>query len=343
METRVPMDGGKHAAERRRLITQNRQLHYLAVQAQEKYRRQKEENKEIRHEASTLLQQKDQHIAELTKRLNDLHYQPDILNDDEVIQTMAKLSQKLDVWVKGSFKDPQLLQYLPQVDLVDVPFSLGTINSLQNTHQKWAFIRAFVASYLSYFFFDDYMVGVVNPHNADCLSTIESEISSECPAHVADNWRSATSMAIQSLTKAYLKDAGIACIAGVEQFACCASSDPGLREKKLCELLQGCVDFKRRLERQPARYEFSYTSPGQRFISETMQSVTGQEGDGAIVEFSLWPGLWKGDVLLYPETVWSKMDKASASDSNPGTEMAPTPQDEAGVSSQILGDTLGSG
>jgi hypothetical protein len=145
------------------------------------------------------------------------------------------------------------------------------------------------------------------------------------------------------MTKGDLEGAGIKCMRGIEQLGSCASVDTGLREKKLYELLESCVDFKRRLERQPARHEFTHTSSGDRFMSEIMESLTGQEGDGAIVEFSLWPGLWKGDVLLHPETVWSTMDKAPASDSNPGTEMAPTPQDEAGVSSEILPDTLGSG
>lgn len=131
------------------------------------------------------------------------------------------------------------------------------------------------------------------------------------PGHVAANWRSATSMAIQSITEGDLEDAGTECMKGIEQLGCCASTNVRLRKKKLYELLRSCADFKRRLERQPARYKFSHTSSGDRFVSGTMQSVTGQEGDGAIVEFSLWPGLWKGDVLLYAETVWSKMDEPS--------------------------------
>ncbi|KAF7139724.1 hypothetical protein CNMCM5793_007614 [Aspergillus hiratsukae] len=313
VETDVAIDEAWYAEERTYLINVIRQLRYQALQADEKCRRQKEENEEIRHEASKQLQQKDQHIAELTKRLNDLHYNPDILNDDEAIQTMAKLSQKLEVWVKGSFKDPQLLQNLPLLELVDVPYGplpVETI-SLQTTHQKWGFIRAFVAAYLFYYFFDDYMVGVRNQDIKYSLMTMESEIFNQCPGHVADNWHSATSMAIQSLTEGYLEEAGFKCMTGIEQLASCASSNPGLREKKLRELIQSCVDFKRRLERQPARYKFSQTFSGHKFISRTMQTVTGQEGEGAVVEFCLWPGLWKGDVLLYPETVWSKMDEVS--------------------------------
>lgn len=177
------MGEGECAAERRRLINWNRQFHYRALQAEEKCRRQREESEEIRHEASKQLQLKDQHIAELTKRLNDLHYQPDILNDDEVIRIMANLSHQLDVWVKGSFRNPDLLQNLPLLELVDVwytPLCVGMINKLQNTHHKWAFIRAFVTSYLFYYFFDAYMVGVTNPDIAYCLSDMESEIFGNC-------------------------------------------------------------------------------------------------------------------------------------------------------------------
>jgi hypothetical protein len=156
------------------------QIYNWAKQAEEKCRRQKEDTEEIRHQTSTLLQQKDQHIAELTKRLNDLQYQPDVLNDDEVIQTMAKLCQQLDVWVKGSFKDPQLLQNLSQVEFVDVPYTVGTTNKLQNMHQKWAFIRAFVTSDLFYYFFDTYMVGLRNLDTEYTLMTMELEISDKC-------------------------------------------------------------------------------------------------------------------------------------------------------------------
>ncbi|GIJ99523.1 hypothetical protein Aspvir_001656 [Aspergillus viridinutans] len=340
------MDEGYYVAERRLLINRIKQLHHRALQAEEKCRRQKEQNAELRHEASKLLQQKDEHIAELTIRLNDLHYHPDILTDDEAIQTMAKLGQKLDVWVKGSFRNEDLLHDLPLLELVDMPYSplpVGTINQVQNPHHRWAFIRAFVTSYLFYYFFDDYMVGVRNPGTEYGLMTMESEIFDKCPGHVADNWRSATCMAIQSMTKEYLEDAGMECIKRIEQLASCASSDTWLRQKKFTELLQSCVDFKRSLERQPARYRFSRTSSGHGFTSGTMQSITGEEGEGAVVEFSLWPGLWKGDVLLYPETVWSKMDEASVKDSNPGTETAPIRQGEAGISSQISGGTPGSG
>jgi hypothetical protein len=52
---------------------------------------------------------------------------------------MAKLSQKLDAWVRGSFKDPHLLQNLALFKLVDAPYSplpMETINNLQTTHQK---------------------------------------------------------------------------------------------------------------------------------------------------------------------------------------------------------------
>ncbi|KAF7165713.1 hypothetical protein CNMCM5623_009813 [Aspergillus felis] len=342
-ESRGAMDQGWHVGSRARLHNEIDQVYQRAEQAEEKCRRQKEEIEEIRHEASKLLLQKDEHIAELTKRLNHMQYHPDVLNDDEVVRIMAKLSQKLDVWVKGSFKDASLLQDLPQLKPVDAPYSMATISKMQNMHQNWAFIPAFVASYLFYYSFDVYMVGVTNPDIEYGLVTMESEIFfDKCPRHVADNWRSATSMGVQSVTKGYLDDAAMECMKGVEQLGPCASADPGLREKKLYELFQSCVDFKRRLERQPDWYKFSHTSSGHRFISGTMQSVTGQEGEGTVVEFSLWPGLWKGDVLPYPETVWSKMDEASVKDSTPGTETAPIRQDDGGASSQVSGGIHGS-
>jgi hypothetical protein len=174
------MDESWHARSRARLFSDIDQVYHRVQQAEEKCRRQKEEIEEIHNESSKLLMQKDQHIAELMKRLNDMQYHPDILNDDEVIQIMAKLSQKLDVWVKGSFKDPSRLQSLLQLEPVDVTYSMGTISKLQNMDQNWALIWAFVTSYLFYYFFDVYMVGVRNSDNEYSLITMESEIFSKC-------------------------------------------------------------------------------------------------------------------------------------------------------------------
>lgn len=174
------MDEGWYVGAQAGYFNDIDQAYLRAQHAEEKCRRQKEENEEIRHEASKQLLQKDQQIAELTKRLNDMQYHPDILNDDEAVRIMARLSQKLDVWVKGSFKDPHLLQDLPLLELVDVLYSVGTTNELQNMHQKWAFIRAFVTSYLFYYFFDVYMVGVRDTDIEYSLMTMESGIFDNC-------------------------------------------------------------------------------------------------------------------------------------------------------------------
>jgi hypothetical protein len=86
-ETSVAMDEAWYVTECTHFIDHIDQLYYQAVQAEEICRRQRQENKEIRHKASKVVEQKDEHIAELTKRLNDLVYHADILNDDEAIKS----------------------------------------------------------------------------------------------------------------------------------------------------------------------------------------------------------------------------------------------------------------
>lgn len=166
---------------------------------------------------------------------------------------------------------------------------------------------------------------------------MELDIFEKCPGHVAGNWRLATSMAIESFNRGYLEDTAMHCMKAIEQLSSCASASPEVREQKLYGLFQSCLHFKRRLGRQPTQYRFSHASSGDEFISGTMQSLTGEEGQGAVVEFCLWPVLWKGDVLLYPETVWSKIDDTSVEDSIPGRETALISQYEADFRSQIQG------
>lgn len=167
METRVVMDEGRYAAEPIDLINGIRQLYSLALEAEERCPRQTEETEEMRHAAMKLIQQKAQHIVDLTNRLNDLQYHPDILDDDEATQAIVSLNHKLDVWVKGTFRNPELLENLPRLKLVHVPYSplpLETTDSSQRPQQKWAFIRTFVTSYLFYYLFDSYMVGLKSGH-----------------------------------------------------------------------------------------------------------------------------------------------------------------------------------
>lgn len=59
------------------------------------------------------------------------------------------------------------------------------------------------------------------------------------------------------------------------------------------DLLQECVEFKLRLERQGCEYGFSWSGQGTRFREEQMRSLTGLSPANAMVFKSVWPMLWK--------------------------------------------------
>jgi len=59
------------------------------------------------------------------------------------------------------------------------------------------------------------------------------------------------------------------------------------------DLLQECMEFKLRLERQGYQYGFQLSREGTPFCEEQMRSVTGLSPASAMVYKSIWPMLWK--------------------------------------------------
>ncbi|PIG89282.1 hypothetical protein AARAC_007488 [Aspergillus arachidicola] len=100
------------------------------------------------------------------------------------------------------------------------------------------------------------------------------------PASVAGNWRSATSIAIQSLSTEYLQATCDSLCETVElAFSKFATSKKEGRVRKLRRLVEQCIEFKQRLEGQENCYFFFSTSPGERYNAQQMQCIAVFQGE----------------------------------------------------------------
>lgn len=138
---------------------------------------------------------------------------------------------------------------------------------------------------------------------------------------LAEHWRLTTSIAFDDLTKNNREWIYQCVIERVElYFSEYSSTAADMRAEQLRELITQCMEFKHRLERQEFRYYFVCSQPAIPYDSENMRSITGEQGDDAVVLFSLWPSLWRDTAsgerqLIAPEQVWVKRDKKEYSES----------------------------
>ncbi|KAE8314626.1 hypothetical protein BDV41DRAFT_575585 [Aspergillus transmontanensis] len=141
---------------------------------------------------------------------------------------------------------------------------------------------------------------------------------------VPANWRSATNIAVQSLSTEYLQATCDSFCEIVElAFSKFASSKREGRVRKLHRLVEQYIEFKQRLERQENYYFFFSTSPGERYNAQQMQCIAVFQGECLCVQLSLWPGLAKcapsETFVVHREVVWTR--EAHNEDQSPASSV----------------------
>jgi hypothetical protein len=82
-------------------------------------------------------------------------------------------------------------------------------------------------------------------------------------------------------------------------------TDKSHRTSQLSEFIQRCVQLKQNLECQDGTYIFRRSYPRMPFRDEKMQSLMEEVSSDEIVEYSIWPGLYK---ILQPGN-WAVVEK----------------------------------
>lgn len=130
------------------------------------------------------------------------------------------------------------------------------------------------------------------------------------PSSVSDNWRSATSIAAQSLSTESLQATCDSLCEIVElAFSEFASSKKEGRVRKLRQLVEQSIKFKQHLDRQDNCYFFFSTSPSEKCNVHQMQCIAVSQDECLCAQLSLWPGLAKcarvRHFLWTREVVWT--------------------------------------
>lgn len=86
--------------------------------------------------------------------------------------------------------------------------------------------------------------------------------------------------------------------------------------EEIHQIFKDCLAFKKRLERQESEYTIQKSQPEAMFVSQRMKTLSFIEGEGSMVQMSVWPSLHKVSfddevVLIEPEVVWTKKPNQS--------------------------------
>ncbi|KAE8383320.1 hypothetical protein BDV26DRAFT_287823 [Aspergillus bertholletiae] len=271
------------------------------------------------------MSQKDDEIHLLTERLNALTLQPDLLEDDIASLVMNQLGTALGTWVNSNFRDEGRLDGLTAALLRIEMRSLPPLREPVDTDQRRALIRAAVSWHIHDYIFNWLFVGAPSRAMDRDWRVMYTHIREKCPKIVSLHWRSATSMAVQSLSTEYLgKMCDMLCDNIELAFSRFSSSKKERRVRKLRQLIQQCIEFKQRLERQESCYYFLNTAPGEVYAADMMHSAADSQGKCLCVRLSLWPGLAhctpSETSVVEPEIVWAA--ESDTEDQSSTTSMA---------------------
>ncbi|RMJ26571.1 hypothetical protein PHISP_02563 [Aspergillus sp. HF37] len=294
------------------------QLDLDKLRAEERARRQQELLDKARAEALEIKTEKFEIQSCLTQQLHSVQMRHDILDDDEVERIFLSLYGRLEGFVRKNFNHSEILEWMTPESLREMDLELPEgMDDFHSVQQLQAFIQGGMAMLIFAFVFSRMLFG----HDR-ILEAIAGQVHKLCPNHVSGHWRTATSIAIESLIGDNAQEATCKSLIAVTEslFSHYSVTEETGRKDQMHELFEQCEQFKRRLERQEFRYHFRYSDPGTDYDSATMLSITGEEDPDFAVLFSPWPALWRDAddskrLMVAREQVWVRKD-------NPGRPMA---------------------
>lgn len=95
-----------------------------------------------------------------------------------------------------------------------------------------------------------------------------------------------------------------------------AKVQKGYVYEEIYQIFKDCLAFKKRLERQESEYIIQQSQSEAVFVAQRMKTLSFIEGEGSMVQMSVWPSLHKLSfddevVLIEPEVVWTKKPNQS--------------------------------
>ncbi|KAJ5116883.1 hypothetical protein N7456_001231 [Penicillium angulare] len=291
---------GEAKVLRQRLTEANEEIRGLKQAytiGEEKARRLNEQLEESSRELSTVFQSNNKLAIKLTK----LQKYTDQLADDEIQRMVGQVYHNLEKWVKNHYVQPFTEELSANMKSDGAKYPSDNLDAFFHFYSdlSWHIYERFLGRI---------MVGTGNSLLANDLSMIDAQVRKLCelvqvyrnilrnimlnntmtlgPTHVAQNWRSAMSLALCSL-----EDNNPDCyythfINFVETAATYSSKNSEKRKEQLMTVVQ-------KLEGQIELYRFHWIEPNSVFDEAEMSSFTGAWQAGALVQYPLVPALYK--------------------------------------------------
>ncbi|CEL07320.1 hypothetical protein ASPCAL10480 [Aspergillus calidoustus] len=254
---------------------------------------------QARDDASTRERSHRRELGDLYHRLNSIQMTQDRVSDDQILEQMHRLHQKLDNWIKTCFKDQDKLAAALEPTADGFP---------RTRPQRHAWVQSCISGWIHQSVFAPYLPGLPGDHFDWFCGNVEVGVQESCPEATLQTWRVATSSAIEYLGENNRNETIDNILAVVEcHFGSASSLEPESRNQRLREILERCAVFKYTLSRQPDRFSFDWCQAGDLFAADSMTAVS---GDGEEVRLCLWPGLLKRTIsgdeeILERQLVWT--------------------------------------
>ncbi|KAJ5365516.1 hypothetical protein N7517_008402 [Penicillium concentricum] len=219
----------------------------------------------------------------LLAKIGNLQAGAETLSDEEAKREMSLLYHDLEHWRFTHFaakpscqqgNDPTARSESPDISRLDV-------------------IQSEIAGLIYRSFWNRFMVGGEHPW-CNYLSKADSEINKQFSTHIYRHWRCAMSTVMLSMETQALQEQCNSIIEQVEVwFGRYAVTDKLKRMQQLHDIIARCITLKHRLECQEDTYIFWSSHQFGPFRDDKMRTLIEDDTSDALVESSLWPGLWK--------------------------------------------------
>ncbi|KAL4861101.1 hypothetical protein BDV12DRAFT_191302 [Aspergillus spectabilis] len=240
-------------------------------------------------------------LSGLYNKLNSLQTAQNTLSDEQILDQMRRLNQRLEFWIKSCFKDQAKLAGAIQPAEDGFP---------RNRPQTYAWIQASITGLVYDSILTPYLFGIPDAYCGHFCKEVEASIQENCSEVMFQSWRVATSFANEHLGMTNHQAIFADIMYQVEHHLGSHSSvEDKPRQQQLRDLLEKCANFKHTLSRQPDMLRFYCSRIGEDFSEHSMTVVGGDREKGK-VRFCLWPGLIKrtydgSEQVLEQELVWT--------------------------------------
>lgn len=261
------------------------------LRAEERARQHEKQLVKCHKEAANTAIKHERQIAALSEQIGTMDYYSSPINDDEASSIMNRLQSAVDVWVKANFNKLERLDALASDWCNDERFPRAVYEP-GDIYKNQGLVRAIVANHLNDRLFSQTVLGP-NPETDTLIKKVMERLEGN-QGELDRRWCATTSLAWQNAFREELGNIPAQLAVYIDSSLSKYSvTETQMRQGQLRKIIAQCVNFKKRLERQEKCHGFYMCHPGVAYIPDDMQTVADAQSMKGIVEFCIFPGLWR--------------------------------------------------